>query len=145
MNLKTKVVALCVVTLFATLARANSALDRPVKVDDYDQYFTFMFGLRGQISDDEHSDLSTATRAIVRCIEYRTVPRITDDEAKALFVRIVNGRTPREIILIGATTLFGVASAMEQVDAAPKDPRLTQRLANGSWAAGAVKMYMRDR
>ena len=86
------------------------ALDVPLTVATHDQVFKKMAILRDELSGQEFGDLCIAVRAIERQSEALLAAKLNKIQADDYFVALINGRTPRQVILTGAGIMIAEAT-----------------------------------
>lgn len=106
-----------ILSTFITCIACAGSLDIPITEKSPDQMMLRLISVRSELPALTAVDLDVATRAIERQCEDLSM-NLSKEERDRLFFALINGRTPRQIILMGAGLLLAESAEL----AAPGAP-----------------------
>ena len=139
-----------IISSLATCHVWADALDDPIAVNARDQVLAKLDSLRVELPAQAALDLAIAVRTIERhCDDPST--GLTKHESDALCVALIDGRTPRQVILVSAAIMIAESAGLSASVASMDGSKLTgddyarwrQLTFSKSIAVGFVRTYRR--
>lgn len=136
---------LSIFTIIAVFGVCGEPIDAPLQVARYDDVFQEINRLRGLLPWKAADDLAVAVREIERTTETDTLPEISASERKAALVLLVNNRSPRELILLGACLLLARSQcALDVADALGSEERQDELARNAQFWSSKGSNLLKD-
>ena len=101
-----------VISVFFACVAGAASLDKPIAVTTREQVLLKLNSLRAELPSQISLDLAVAIRAIERRCDDQANEGLSKNESDGLFVALVDGRTPRQIILTAASLMLAESAGL---------------------------------
>ncbi|MBP9912350.1 MAG: hypothetical protein KBF26_02970 [Opitutaceae bacterium] len=113
-----------VISVFFACVASAAPLDKPITVTTRDQVLLKLNSLREELPPQVSLDLAVAIRALERqCDDLST--GLSKEERDSLCVALIDGRTPRQIILTAASLMLAESAELNAPGAAVDGSKLS--------------------
>jgi len=113
-----------VISVFITCIAWADSSDKPITVATREQVLTKLNSLRDELPAQVALDLAVAVRAIERQCDDQS-SGVSKEERDGLFVALIDGRTPRQIILTAASLMLAESAEFSASGAAIDGSKLS--------------------